>query len=123
MVVIRRLLILASLLLAAACSHDTVELPARACSGTLAVVISGDGGWRAIDRDLAASLSAAGVPVAGIVSTSFFDERKTPAEAARDLDALPTEHERGVALIHPPFIRWWLSKPEGGLRIAARSVA
>jgi type IV secretory pathway VirJ component len=59
-----------------------IELPAPHPQGTMAVMISGDGGWRAIDRDIAAGLNARGISVIGLSSPQFFAIRKTPDEAA-----------------------------------------
>jgi len=58
--------------------------PAARHSDVMAVIYSGDGGWAGIDRDLAAHLAAAGVPVVGVDSLSYFWTAKTPAQAGRD---------------------------------------
>lgn len=58
--------------------------PGARHTDVMAVMYSGDGGWAGIDRDLAARLAAAGVPVVGIDSLSYFWNAKTPAEAGRD---------------------------------------
>ena len=55
-------------------------------SSALAVVLSGDGGWASIDRELGASLAARGVPVVGWNSLEYFWRGRTPEEAARDLE-------------------------------------
>lgn len=52
---------------------------------TMAVLISGDGGWRAIEKQLAAGLNARGVSVVGLVAPAYFGKRKTPDQAACDL--------------------------------------
>ena len=59
-----------------------VELRADHPGDTLAVLISGDGGWRAIDRDIAAGLNARGVSVVGLVSPKYFATKRTPEEAS-----------------------------------------
>jgi type IV secretory pathway VirJ component len=58
--------------------------PAAKHSDMMAVMYSGDGGWAGIDRDLAARLAAAGVPVVGVDSLSYFWNAKTPAQAGAD---------------------------------------
>ncbi|MES2496537.1 MAG: AcvB/VirJ family lysyl-phosphatidylglycerol hydrolase [Pseudomonadota bacterium] len=58
--------------------------PTARHTDVMAVMYSGDGGWAGIDRDLAARLAAAGVPVVGIDSLSYFWNAKTPAEGGRD---------------------------------------
>lgn len=55
-------------------------------SDTFAVLLSGDGGWAGIDRQLAAKLSAAGVPVVGLDSLRYFWSVRTPEGLAQDLD-------------------------------------
>nr|WP_053000222.1 AcvB/VirJ family lysyl-phosphatidylglycerol hydrolase [Sphingomonas sp. Y57] len=58
--------------------------PAARHTDLMAVMYSGDGGWAGIDRDLAARLAAAGVPVVGVDSLSYFWNARTPAETGRD---------------------------------------
>ncbi|WP_062064267.1 AcvB/VirJ family lysyl-phosphatidylglycerol hydrolase [Cellvibrio sp. OA-2007] len=53
-----------------------------------AVVISGDGGWANIDKDIANSLAAKGIAVVGWNSLDYFWEGKTPEIAGRDLQLL-----------------------------------
>ncbi len=66
-----------------------VEVPAKAQGGKmLAVILSGDGGWAGIDKDVAGALSAQGIPVVGWNSLQYFWSAKTPDVAARDLDRI-----------------------------------
>ena len=60
-------------------------LPAAARHDTMAIVLSGDGGWRDIDRELGEALSQAGVPTVGIDSLRYFWTRKPPETIAADL--------------------------------------
>lgn len=60
-------------------------LPAQPRYDTMAIILSGDGGWRDIDRQLGESLSAAGVPVVGVDSLRYFWTRKPPETVAADL--------------------------------------
>ncbi len=59
--------------------------PAPYAGHTMAVLISGDGGWRGIDRSIAAGLNARGVSVVGLVAPAYFGKRKTPEQASCDL--------------------------------------
>lgn len=70
-----------------------VEVPATAGSDadTMAVLLSGDGGWADLDRAVAAALAAAGVPVVGWDSLRYFWTARTPEAAAADL-ATVMEH-------------------------------
>jgi type IV secretory pathway VirJ component len=54
----------------------------------LAVVISGDGGWRDIDKSIGEWLSQRGIAVVGIDSLRYFWSKKTPDEVAADLALL-----------------------------------
>jgi type IV secretory pathway VirJ component len=62
-----------------------VELPAAGESRTLAVVVSGDGGWASLDRQIGETLSKQGVSVVGINSLKYFWRPRTPDGAAADL--------------------------------------
>lgn len=67
-----------------------VEVPAQGpgADNVLAVVVSGDGGWAGIDRDIANTLSRKGVPVVGLNSLQYFWKRRTPEESSRDLEKI-----------------------------------
>ena len=65
-----------------------VELPTKRPSDALAIVYSGDGGWRDLDRTLGALLSARGIPVVGIDVLRYFCHTRSPADAAADLARL-----------------------------------
>jgi type IV secretory pathway VirJ component len=57
-------------------------------SDTFALIISGDGGWAGIDRDIAGALSRKGMDVVGLNSLQYFWTRRTPEEASRDMDRI-----------------------------------
>ncbi|HEY8021321.1 MAG TPA: AcvB/VirJ family lysyl-phosphatidylglycerol hydrolase [Thermoanaerobaculia bacterium] len=66
-----------------------IEVPAHPpAGGRIAVLLTGDGGWRACDRDLAKALAARGIPVVGWSSLRYFLRGRSPAEGARDLEAV-----------------------------------
>jgi type IV secretory pathway VirJ component len=67
-----------------------VEVPATGPTAqqTLAVILSGDGGWASIDRQLAGTLAGQGVPVVGVNSLRYFWTRRTAEDAARDLERI-----------------------------------
>jgi type IV secretory pathway VirJ component len=62
-----------------------VELPAAAPTDRMAIILSGDGGWRDIDKTLAEALQARGVSVLGWDCLRYFWYAKTPDEVARAL--------------------------------------
>jgi type IV secretory pathway VirJ component len=66
-----------------------IELPAAGGpSDTMAVLLSGDGGWAGIDKAVATRLAAEGVPVVGWSSLKYYWTPRTPDAAAADLARL-----------------------------------
>ena len=72
-----------------------IEIPAQAVSppgaigaDTFAIVMSGDGGWAGLDQDVAAALSATGIPVVGLDSLRYFWTARTPDGLAADTDRM-----------------------------------
>ncbi len=65
-----------------------VEVPVRQPGRRFAVLLSGDGGWATIDKEIAAALAARGMPVAGFDSLRYFWSARTPEALAADLDRL-----------------------------------
>ncbi|WP_217427024.1 virulence factor family protein [Pandoraea horticolens] len=62
--------------------------PAANVADTFAILLSGDGGWAGLDRDVAGALSAHGIPVVGVDSLRYFWSARTPASGALDIDRL-----------------------------------
>src|SRR5438093_10410180 len=67
-------------------------LSTRGSSDTFVVFVSGDGGWAAIDKSIAATLADSGMPVVGLNALQYFWKKKTPEEAARDLESIITAY-------------------------------
>jgi type IV secretory pathway VirJ component len=65
-----------------------IELPADVTDDRLAIVWSGDGGWRDLDRQIAQKLASEGVAVVGVDSLRYFWSLRTPEEMAADLAAI-----------------------------------
>lgn len=67
-----------------------IELPAQATQRSsadwLAVILSGDGGWADIDRELGERFQAAGIPVVGFNMLKYLWRARSPEEAGRDLE-------------------------------------
>ena len=61
-----------------------VEMPVPG-SHRLAIMISGDGGWRELDKGIAAELNRQGVSVIGWNSLRYFWSRHSPQQIADDL--------------------------------------
>lgn len=66
----------------------TEVLPRTSNGDVFAVMVSGDGGWAELDRDLSAVLSARGVPVAGLSSLKYFWRARTPEQTAADVGSI-----------------------------------
>ena len=63
-----------------------VEIPAfEDSSESFAIVLSGDGGWAALDRKVAAVLAHNGVPVVGFSTLAYFLKQRTPEESSHDI--------------------------------------
>jgi len=85
-----------------------VELPVDKPSKLMAIVISGDGGWRDLDKSIAETLQADGVPTVGWDSLRYFWSKKTPEETAKALALIMKTymakwHATKVALIGYSF--------------------
>lgn len=65
-----------------------VELPIAPRYDTLAIIYSGDGGWRDIDQKLGQYLQEAGVPVVGVDALRYFWSEREPAQTAADLSRI-----------------------------------
>jgi type IV secretory pathway VirJ component len=65
-----------------------VEVRAKQPASTFAVLLSGDGGWAGLDKNVAAALAARGVDVVGVDSLRYFWSRRTPQGLADDLDRI-----------------------------------
>lgn len=67
-----------------------IEIPVTGSNNNhdlLAIIISGDGGWANIDKDIANQLSREGIAVIGWNALDYFWEEKSPDIAGRDLQA------------------------------------
>jgi len=67
---------------------SVVEYEGDGRSDVLAVIYSGDGGWRDLDKEIGETLSARGLSVVGVDSLRSFWSPRTPVEMARDLAEL-----------------------------------
>ena len=68
-----------------------IEVPARAGApptDLLAIILSGDGGWAGLDKEVAQALAEHGIPVAGLDSLRYFWSARTPQRLAGDIDRM-----------------------------------
>ena len=68
-----------------------VEMPPAHSGATLAVFVTGDGGWRAIDRLVADGLHDRGFGIVGLISSRYFATRRTADESSCALQRI-VEH-------------------------------
>ncbi|MFP6561440.1 virulence factor family protein [Paraburkholderia sp. B3] len=85
-----------------------VELPAAHPTDMLAIVISGDGGWRDLDKTIAETLQKDGIDVVGWDALRYFWSEKSPEETSRDLARVIRTYEarwhaKHVALVGYSF--------------------
>ncbi|APA84670.1 virulence factor family protein [Paraburkholderia sprentiae WSM5005] len=85
-----------------------IELPAAHPNGLMAIVISGDGGWRDLDKTIAQALQKDGVSVVGWDSLRYFWSEQPPAKTSRDLARVMQTygarwHAQHIALIGYSF--------------------
>ena len=57
-------------------------------SDVFAIIMSGDGGWAGLDQEVAAALSAKGIPVVGLDSLRYYWTARTPDGLAADVDRI-----------------------------------
>ena len=62
--------------------------PGASPPNTFAIIMSGDGGWAGLDQDVAAALSATGIPVVGLDSLRYYWTARTPDGLAADTDRM-----------------------------------
>ena len=65
-----------------------VVLPGEPPSALGAIIYSGDGGWRDLDKEIGEALSEHGVAVVGVDSLRYFWNERTPEDVAEDLARL-----------------------------------
>ena len=65
------------------------EVPATGKAGrTLAVLITGDGGWAGLDQEIAARLAESGIAVVGLNALKYFWSPRTPEVLGSDLERI-----------------------------------
>lgn len=71
-----------------------IEIPAAGPSPRFAVIYSGDGGWRDLDKQIGGILAAHGIATIGVDSLRYFWRAKTPDEVAADLARILRHYEQ-----------------------------
>ena len=65
-----------------------IDLPATTPPKAVAILVSGDGGWRDLDKTIGEWLSTQGIHVVGLDALHYFWSKRTPQELATDVEAL-----------------------------------
>jgi len=68
--------------------------PAQARGDALAILYSGDGGWRDLDQRLAGTLADKGMPVVGVDVLRYYWHVRAPPLAARDLARIMRHYQQ-----------------------------
>ncbi|WP_397449394.1 virulence factor family protein [Pseudomonas sp. NA-150] len=71
-----------------------VEVPAGSTKDTVTLFLSGDGGWRDLDRDVAGEMAKIGYPVVGIDTLRYYWEHKSPEQSALNLTELMAHYRQ-----------------------------
>lgn len=71
------------------------ELKVDNNNNTLVVILSGDGGWASLDKDLAAAFNGQGYSVVGLNSLKYFWQAKNPDIVGKDLNRIAAYYTRG----------------------------
>ncbi|RWX75202.1 virulence factor family protein [Neorhizobium lilium] len=69
-------------------------LDTKPTMNTMAIIYSGDGGWRDLDSEVGGYLQEQGIPVVGIDSLRYFWSERTPKETAADLGRIMDTYRR-----------------------------
>ncbi len=90
-------------------AHTPLDLPivpleTRPLYETMAIIYSGDGGWRDIDKKLAAYLQQDGVPVVGVDALRYFWRERSPEETAADLAKIIDTYRKRWRVKHVALI-------------------
>src|SRR5207253_5840700 len=59
----------------------------------IAVMITGDGGWRRIDEKVTVPLRAHGIPVVGFIASDYFRTRRTAEESSAALERVTRTYQ------------------------------
>ncbi|MEZ5935759.1 MAG: AcvB/VirJ family lysyl-phosphatidylglycerol hydrolase [Alphaproteobacteria bacterium] len=70
-----------------------VELPAAHAPKALAVILSGDGGWRDLDMQIGQVLASRAIGVVGLDTLRYFWSAKTPTQVGSDLEKIIAHYQ------------------------------
>lgn len=73
---------------------QTLEFPAAQPSNRFAVFLTGDGGWRPVDRDISKTLIANGISIVGISTPDYFSKRRSADDGGCALSDVIRRYQR-----------------------------
>ncbi len=73
---------------------STAPIANSALDDVFVILLSGDGGWANIDKDIGEQLNRSGLPVIGWNSLQYFWREKTPEQASHDLARAITHYQK-----------------------------
>ena len=91
--------------------------PGTAPSDLIAIMLSGDGGWAGLDKDVAAALAAQGITVVGLDSLRYFWSPRTPEGLAADLDRMVEVLSGGTRATERPADRLLAGRRRAAVRV------
>lgn len=71
-----------------------VEVPSGQPSDTVTLFLSGDGGWRDLDKEISEYMAKVGYPVVGVDTLRYYWEHKSPEQTAADLTELMAHYRQ-----------------------------
>ncbi|TLS68711.1 virulence factor family protein [Mariprofundus erugo] len=75
-----------------------IVMPTAKQSDVMAVIISGDGGWASLDKQIGETLNSKGIAVIGLNALQYFWSKKTPDIAGADMTRILTHYSRKWAI-------------------------
>jgi type IV secretory pathway VirJ component len=79
-------------------------LDTKPTENTLAIIYSGDGGWRDIDKEVGSFLQDQGIPVVGVDTLHYFWSERKPQETADDLGRIIDYYTKHYKVQHVVLI-------------------
>ena len=73
-----------------------VEVDASHSGDTLGILLTGDGGWAGLDKELSATLATHGIAVIGWDSLRYYWTPRTPEAAAKDLERILAHYQMAL---------------------------
>jgi len=76
---------------------EVVQPAPGTSAAQLAIILTGDGGWAALDKEIADSLARHGIPVVALDSRAYLHTKRTPEQVAGDVARIIRYYGRSFA--------------------------